>query len=76
MNRWLHTVIGAAVRHLAVLFGLLWVAGPAQAQAPAEPATQADWVMSYALVVLSIGLGVFVVCMPGKRGQTIRRPRA
>ena len=72
------TLIRNANHLLGVILLLLVSSTPvwAAAQRPVEESegTQADWVMSYALVILSIGLAVFVVSRPGRRGKTIRRP--
>ena len=72
------TLMGNAIRLLGLALFLLVDSTPAWAAAQrpvAESAgTQADWVLSYALVILSIGLGVFAVSRPGRRGKDVRRP--
>ena len=70
------TFIRKSIDYLTL--SLLWLvsAAPAwaQDQSPIEEEAQADWVLSYALVILCIGLAVFVVCRPGRRGSDVRRP--
>ena len=43
----------------------------AQAQG-GEEETQEAWVVSYALVILSVGLGLFVICRPGRRSKKVK----
>ena len=40
----------------------------AQDEAPSAP----DWVQSYFLVFLCVGLGLLVICRPGKRGKEVK----
>ena len=58
--------------------GLFWLAGTAalwakQVEEEAE-GPKASWTMSYILVVLAIGLGLVVICRPGRRSASIRPP--
>ena len=59
---------------LAWLTPVLFATAGASAPVSPESATQEDWVMSYALVIICVGLAAFVVCRPGHRSQDIRRP--
>ena len=43
----------------------------AQAQG-GDKETQEAWVVSYALVILSVGLGLFVICRPGRRSKKVK----
>lgn len=69
------SLIRKAMCHLGLVFCVLacarsaWAAG----QSRVTEATEADWVFSYAVVMLCIGLAVFAVCRPGKRRADIRR---
>lgn len=37
-----------------------------------EPETQEAWVISYALVIFSVGLGLFVICRPTRRNKKVK----
>ena len=50
--------------------------GPLWAQVGAEEEPQESWVTGYALVILSVGLGLFVVCRPGKRSKKVKQDAA
>lgn len=67
-------MIRRAVFMVVVLMQALVFTSAAWAQAAeeAEPAGK-NWVMSYLLVVLSIGLGLTVVCRMGMRHKDIRQ---
>jgi hypothetical protein len=62
---------------LAVLLANLTVSGPVWAQRrgqpPEEPVSQEAWVLSYALVILTTGLALFVICRPGRRFKDVKR---
>ena len=73
MSRFLVRVRTALPR-LAWLPVFLSLSTPVWAQQIPQEGVQANWVLSYALVILCLGLGVFVVCRPGRRSQDIRRP--
>ena len=73
MNR-IMTRVGTAIGLVVHLLMLGVGSTPAWAQeGPQQDTQQADWVLSYALVIVCIGLGVFVVCRPGRRGHPLRR---
>ena len=58
---------------LAVSIGMatqLW------AQVGAEEEPKESWVTGYALVILSVGLGLFVICRPGKRSKKVKAEAA
>ena len=42
------------------------------AQTSNEPETKEAWVISYALVILSVGLGLYVVCRPSRRNKQVK----
>jgi hypothetical protein len=73
MNRFRYRLIGCSMFLAAVVChaGQLW----AQA-AGTEPETQAAWVVSYALVILSVGLGLFVICRPGRRNKKVKAEKS
>jgi len=57
----------------AALVLLLGQASPIWAQPPgAEPESQETWVIGYALVIFSVGLGLFVVCRPSRRNKQVK----
>jgi hypothetical protein len=73
------TRILARIRRAPHYVGMsLWVlAGAAPAwgqQGPVDQGAQEDWVLSYALVILCVGLGAFAVCRPARRSSDVRRP--
>ena len=60
----------ACLWRLGVAMGLVLAACPPLfAQAEEPPATKEAWVISYFLVVVSIGLGLFAVCRPSRRSK-------
>lgn len=64
----------SACRFLAVCLAYLSQAACLWAQAPTtnEPDTKEAWVISYALVILSVGVGLYVVCRPARRNKTVK----
>jgi hypothetical protein len=45
----------------------------ALAQGDGDGGAGADWVKSYFLVLLCVGLGLLIICRPGKRGKEVKR---
>jgi hypothetical protein len=63
-----------AVSFAAALLLSLICAVPVYAQAAEDSAAdEPRWVIGYALVILSVGVGLTAVCRMGRRGQDIRR---
>ena len=58
----------------ALLSLLLWfsLAVPALAQQTGGT-DNSSWVTSYALVILCVGLGLFVICRPSRREKKVRK---
>ena len=52
---------------------LLLMVQPALAQQPDPAASKEAWVVSYALVILFVGLGLFVVSLPSRRQKKVRK---
>lgn len=53
---------------------LLFRANHVLAQTPGqEPETKEAWVISYALVILSVGLGLYVICRPARRNKEVKQ---
>lgn len=51
----------------------LGVVSPLVAQQGTEEAASKDeWVISYFLVILCVGLGLFVICRPGRRSKKVK----
>ena len=73
VNR-LRKVLSTAVFYATVLFFIAILVGPVYAQAAEDSASdEPRWVVGYALVILSVGVGLTAVCRMGRRGQDIRR---
>ena len=69
----LATFLRDTTTRLAMLLVLLSTATPLRAQDATQDQGGEDWVFSYALVGLSIGLGLFIICRMGKRSQEIKQ---
>jgi|GEM_PF-5151248 len=65
------------VRWLVAVWVLFASPAAAWAQAPPEAVpTKENWALGYALVVLSIGLGLASVLRPGRRTAEFKREQA
>ena len=51
----------------------LVLCSPLLAQDDGEEEPQASWVLSYALVILCVGLGMAPICRPSRRGKEVKR---
>jgi hypothetical protein len=62
------------VRLIGALCLGLWLGQPALAQALADDSGSKEaWVVSYALVILFVGLGLFIVSIPSRRERRVRK---
>jgi hypothetical protein len=59
---------------VALLVTLVNVTAALAQQKPAEapPADKGSWVLSYALVILAVALGLMAVCRPGSRTKDVK----
>ena len=69
----IQTLLRDTTTRLAGLLVMLSTATPLRAQDSAQDEGGEDWVFSYAIVGLSIGLGLFIICRMGKRSQEIKQ---
>ena len=54
---------------------LLSLATPALAQPQSGAVSEESWVTSYALVILCVGLGLFVICRPSRREKKVKKEK-
>ena len=72
VSAWSKAIICLATILVWSVCGLALAKGPKK---PAEPEVEEkSYVLGYAIVLLPIALGLMMVCRPGRRSDTAKRP--